>query len=637
MTTPGHHSTEPPPRWSAVAEWILVLGVAIVLAGTMLALGGVLARTMIWVSWSVTGLALLGGVLWVLGYGAGTRTLHWAALLPVPFLLYALVSVVWWAPAGWLAWREWLIWLQTWLVFVVALHFGRRPAHARIWLGTIIGLAVVGAGLAIYQRYGDASWMMLGRKQADQFVGRSAGMFGVPNSLAGLLECVIPLCVGVLFARGRRRGLTLAAGLLAVLLLFALVLTGSRGGWISLALALLVWPLLVGRRMQIKLLGTAGVLLTVAVAIGGLYVGSGYARERIQPFIEGKFESSRPIIWKAGLQMWQDSPWEGRGAAAFNVLFEQYRPRGFLNEPNWTHNDYLNILCDYGLAGFALWAGAGFALGALGWVAWQRARRDGAPGDESPVARKVWKLGLLLGLLAFALHLAVDFHTRIPGLAFLAAILVALLVRDEPAWHRSIGAVPAVVGGAAFAAALLALIWRVAVPLYGAEALREEARRTIDRFAITGEGEMGVIAPAAKKALSKAVRLDPGNGQAWADLAYATVQSWEKEGSDLVALGRFAELAADEALARCPIIAEFWLRKGVALQVQRGRPGAEDCFRRALELAPHSPQVWYHHAYYLQAFPSKREEFHRALGTCLALDPHYPAANTLRQQLATTP
>ena len=172
----------------------------------------------------------------------------------------------------------------------------------------------------------------------------------------------------------------------------------------------------------------------------------------------------------------------------------------------------------------------------------------------------------------------------------------------------------------------------MALPLYRAEALRFEARWSMDRYAVTQKGDLARILSEARSRLSQAVRIDPLNGQAWSDLAYATVLDGRKAG-DLVFLGRFAELAANEAIKLCPINAEFWVRKGVALDVQRGRPEAEECFRRALELAPKSGFVWYSYGYHLQAFPNRREEARKALDTCLTLDPYYTPAESLRRQL----
>jgi len=633
MTLPDPSHPQRTPAWTGSAEWLLVGALAVVLVGTTLALGGYLAETMIVVSWSIFGIALLGiGLGWVRAW-RGEASLHLAALLPLPFLAYALSSVIWLAPAGWLAWREWLLWLQTAVVFVLVLHFGRSRTQTRLLLGTIVGLALLGTGMAIYQRFVDGNWLMLGRSQADQFIGRSSGMFGIPNSLAGLLELVLPGCLVLAFARDQRAGVRLGCALMAALLLVGIVLTGSRGGWISVALVLMLWPLLVGRAWKRKVFGTSTVFLLTGVSLWALYRGSSYAHERIQPFLEGKFETTRPLIWKAGWQMWQEAPWLGRGAAAYNVLFEQYRPRGFLNEPHWTHNDYLNTLVDYGVVGCGLWIGCGLVLAMMGWISWRQGTRENGRPDERALGGPL-QLGMLLGLLAFALHLGVDFHTKIPGLAFCAAALTALVVRDSSGWQRQVGRMEAWIVGLLLAVGVTLLAWRIADPLYRAEALRFEARRAVDRFAQTGEGNMESIARNSKRALTRAVRIDPSNGQAWADLAYLYVQNWRVPGADLVSLGRFAELAADEALQRCSVRAEFWVRRGVALEVQRGRPEAEACFRRALVLAPNSPEGWYYFAYHLHRQRQRRAEALAALETCLALDPYYLAADTLRQQLA---
>jgi O-antigen ligase len=602
-----------------------------VVAWTTLCLGGYLAKTMIVTGPVVLGLGALGGLLWAAGQGAESRVINRAVFLPVPFLLYALASVLWQAPAAWLAWREWLLWFQMWLVFALVLHFGRSRAHTWIIVLVIAGLAFAGVVMAAYQRFSDPRWMMLGRKQVAQFVGRSGGMFGIPNSFAGLLELVIPVCLALVFSRAVKPWVKVICCWLGALFVFAIMLTGSRGGWLGLGLALMIWPLLAGRTWRWKITGTAVVFGCVFAGLLAVYQGSDYARERMQPFLRGEFERSRPIVWKAGYEIWQEHPLFGTGTASYNVLFERYRPGGFWDEPQWTHNEYLNTLSDYGLAGFVLWAGAGAALLVLGWMAIGRARRAGASAANVFALAK-WKFGLFVGLLAYAIHLCVDFHTRIPALAFLAAISVALLLRDEPGLRRPVPALIRWTGGALLAVIAGGLVWRVALPLYRAEALRFEARGAIDRYARTKQGNLGAIASAARSTLSQAVRIDPTNGQAWSDLAYVTVMN-SRGAADLVMLGYFAELAANEAIKQCAINAEFWVRKGVALDVQRGRPEAEECFRHATELAPQSAPTWYAYASHLQAFPNRQDDARKALYTCLALDPYYPPADILRRKL----
>jgi tetratricopeptide (TPR) repeat protein len=228
----------------------------------------------------------------------------------------------------------------------------------------------------------------------------------------------------------------------------------------------------------------------------------------------------------------------------------------------------------------------------------------------------------------------VDFHTKLPALAFLAAMITALLLRDEPGLYRAVRPALARVAGGMLVVVSLGLAWRVAAPLYQAEALRFDSRRAIDRYARTGAGELRDIVAAARRNFTQAVRIDPGNAQAWSDLSYATVQSWQEGGRDLASLGRFAELAADKALGICPMNAEFWVRRGCALDLQRGRPEAEECYRRAVELAPNSPGPWYYYAYHLSVFPARKTEALSAVQTCLTLDPYYRAAEALRQKLA---
>lgn len=618
-------------RVVGVGEWGLILGLAATFAWTTLCLGGYLASTMVATAWALWGLTALGAVLFALR----PRALNWTALLPVPFLIFALASTLWLAPAQWLAWREWLLWLQMWLVFVLVLHFGNTRGHTLVWVVTFVGLGLIGVALAAYQRFVDPSWMMLGRTQAEQFVGRSAGMFGIPNSLAGLLELMLPLCLVWLGARSARVTAKFFCGWLALLFGFALVLTGSRGGWIAVTVAVVAWPVLAGRNWRRSLLGGAAVIAVIAAGLATLHTHSDYARVRIDPFLEGKFEHTRPLIWKVGVQLWQEAPWLGTGAASYNVLFDRHRPAGFLNEPDWTHNDYLNTLSDYGAVGFALWAGAGAAMLGLGWHRWRTARSGagtaGARGDFTTHWR--WKFGLWLGLLAYAVHLGVDFHTKIPALAYAGAIVAALLLRDLPAGARGGG-----LGwrGAALAlgAGVVALGAIKADPLYRAEALRFDARRNIDRQARGKGGTLDSIIPAALTHFQAAVKIDPRNGHAWGDLSYAIALSWHVTRGNVVATGRRAEVAAREALALCPQLAEFWVHQGVALDMQARQTEAEPSFRRAIELGPTRPEWRYYLAYHLSARPGRLAEARAAVETCLTLDPSMAQAEALRVRLA---
>lgn len=614
-------------RLGEAVEWAVVLGLGAMLAWTTLCLGGYLAETMVWSSRALWGLVLLA----VLACALRPRALDWRVLLPVPFLLFAAASVLWLAPAPWLAWREWLLWFQMWLVLVLAWHFGRSRAQTWTLLGLLLALTLTGAAMAAYQRFVDPSWIMLGLKQASQFTGRSAGMFGIPNSLATLLELALPLLAVTLARRHLAPAWRIAVAWLLAVQVFALVLTGSRGGWIATVAALALWPLLNRRSWRQAWLGFAGVLAAVAIGLVAVYHASEHARARIDPFLAGEFESSRPIIWKVGLVLWQQAPWLGTGAASYNVLFDQHRPKGFLNEPDWTHNDYLNTLSDYGLVGFSLWFGAGAWLLAEGWREVRRRRREAATAAGF-LASWRFRFGLWLGCVAYAVHLVVDFHTKIPALAFWGAVVLAWVLRRDdyaPGWKPSRTGVA--LAALPIAALLLVVAWR-ADRLYRSEALRFEPRREIDRVAL-GRATLDRVVPPALLAFQRAVKIDPANGEAWGDLAYAITLSWHVTQGNVGAIGRRAEVAARRALALCPVVAEYWVQLGVALDMQGRQPEAEEAFRRALALAPRNPEWHYHYAHHLAAREGRRDEARAAVATCLDLDPSNPQAKSLLTRL----
>src|ERR1017187_10383959 len=56
-------------------------------------------------------------------------------------------------------------------------------------------------------------------------------------------------------------------------------------------------------------------------------------------------------IWTAAEQMWRDHFWWGVGPAHYNYRFREYRPESVQMSPDRAHNDYLNLLADWGAAG----------------------------------------------------------------------------------------------------------------------------------------------------------------------------------------------------------------------------------------------------------------------------------------------
>src|SRR5208283_4198489 len=134
--------------------------------------------------------------------------------------------------------------------------------------------------------------------------------------------------------------------------------------------------------------------------------------------------------------------------------------------------------------------------------------------------------------------------------------------------------------------------------------------------------------------LGRAVALDPANAQAWSDRAYADSLWALVSPSRTMELGIEAARDAGRALDLCKVVSEFWIRRGVGLDMQGRWREAGDDFARALQLAPARADCWYYQAYHLSLSPAQIGPSLEAADHCLRLDPGFLLAQSLRQRLA---
>lgn len=607
-------------RW----EWISAVLLAAGLAATLLCNGGYGARVEGLVSLGTVVLAAVHGASRVMGARAG-RPLHPAGWFPLPFIAYAAIHVAWLTPVPWLGQRDLALWVQMAVVFWIVLNGVPSRAPRRLVFLTLVAVALVGVVAGCYQVFVEPGWRFFGGSRVSEQTGRATGTFSLANSFAGLLLLVLPAVAARVLrpATATSRvwwiwvGLVLAVGL---------VLTLSRGAWLSLATALAVSPLLAARlTWRRRVLGALAIV--AALCLAGWMIGRWMpaARERVAQAVTDGGERTRPFMWEGAWRLWLDAPVLGNGAGSYNALFERHRAEGFRDEPLWAHNEYLNLLADYGLAG-AMLAGGGVMMIMLGC---RRSFGSTPTGD--------WMAsGLGAGLLAFALQMAFEFHLKLPGLAWAAAAAGGLAVaRFWPVaeWEnpRAGRRWPWVL----VACGLMAAWALVERPRTSAEALRAPARAAIDGLASSSAGSFDYarVVPHARDDLAAAVRLHPGNAQAWADLAYATTLMAFVSPEQTSELGRQAEAAAGAALRLCPVIGEFWARRGDARDLQGIWAEAGGDFARAVELSPADAVMWYRYGAHLARRPAGREAAQAAVEFCLRLDPSFSEGLRLRQRL----
>jgi tetratricopeptide (TPR) repeat protein len=174
------------------------------------------------------------------------------------------------------------------------------------------------------------------------------------------------------------------------------------------------------------------------------------------------------------------------------------------------------------------------------------------------------------------------------------------------------------------------------LPIYRAEAARYAGRQSIDRLAQNlnpALNEYRDTLNTASLAFSEATRLAPSNAQAWADRAYVTELWSHVAPARMNELGKESETYAREALDRSLDVPEFWIRRGVSLDMQgRWNEGGES-FRKALELGRFSAVNWYYLAYHQSLSSVPKEEVIISIENCLRLDPAHRAALALAQRI----
>jgi len=601
-----------------LGQWVdrgLALLLALVFAFTCLALGGVLASTRLFTHSAAAALLVLHLLrIAFLPGAAPLRAPGAAGWLTGAFLVLGLLHVVVLSPVPWLAFGEWLDWCQ--LAAVVWIVGFRTPSGwPRLILSSALAATALGAvGLGIYQVLSDPLWLPLGRQQVSTFLGRASGCFGAPNSLAGLLLLCLPASLVLTLRRDRPPWQRVLGAYLTLAFGLGLLLTQSRGAWISLALVFLAWPLLAWRGGGLRrLAGVCLVFCLLALGAAAVYQHSWRSRARLDSLATDGGERSRPVLWHSALAEFRSHPLLGIGAGAWPQAFETHRPESLQADPQRPHNEYLDTLVSLGLAGFLL---SGAALLAFTWPRLFGPRRAGS-----------FLPGLGLGLAAFCLHLMLEFHLRVPSTALAFALCLGFARSDRPRGEAPEPGPrwPALLPAFALTCAFVLM----ALPRLRAEALRETASRAFRHPETRGLGFTS-LEESCETPLRIAVALWPSQAKAHAELSAVLAARWTPV---TPGLAREAESEARAALALSELPWESWARLGVALDLQGRWVEAGSCFSEALARAPARTETRYFLAWHFSLRPTTFENARGMVEACLRLDPFHPQAQALRKQL----
>jgi O-antigen ligase len=319
-------------------------------------------------------------------------------------------------------------WSITLLGLILTYLLVRELSHRfedRPWIvaAPLIAVATLQAALGLLQA-------VLGAASA---AGGSTGSYANRNHFAGLLEMCLPFAVmGAVAAfygsrsRSRRdtplKSALQASGLLlcAAVMLLAVVASLSRMGFIAALAGLAVMGSLAlarGRAGLLRWLPAAAIILAALAAF--ILLPTDQLIARFSDISSGEEISSndRALIWGDTLRLIGAYPIFGCGLGAFESALLPFKAVAPLLTVDYAHNDYLQLLAELGILGFA-------PLLFLAVVVYARAVRHAMRLRGGPPAYLA--LATAGALTAIAIHSLADFNLYVPANAMLTVWLGAL-------------------------------------------------------------------------------------------------------------------------------------------------------------------------------------------------------------------
>ncbi|MBJ7258235.1 MAG: O-antigen ligase family protein [Chthoniobacterales bacterium] len=259
--------------------------------------------------------------------------------------------------------------------------------------------------------------------------GWLSGTFASRTALAGALEVSAFLALGLLVWGRGGAAVKLALLWVAAAGFVALSLSLSRSAYLGVPAGVAAFAALsffIVRRGAVAHRGwlAAGALLLIALSLAfALAAGAESFAVRLR-LTELHLDEYRQNLWSITVPpMLSIDPWLGAGANMFDQLSLRYRGGGFSAKPVHAHNDWLQLLVEYGRVGLAL----GLLFLAVHLAAgWRNALRL---AKEMPL-RGLLPQGTTLGLaagsfsaaVALAVHAFFDYGMHIPAVALSAAL-----------------------------------------------------------------------------------------------------------------------------------------------------------------------------------------------------------------------
>jgi len=320
-------------------------------------------------------------------------SLRWSEVVIPIFAFLFLTGVSIFSAASIGSWiREWLKWLIIIVLAIITLNLANKRNWERI-IALLITAGLANALVGIYVFTGGSGADHL--RISDRFF-RALGTFGQPNPFGGFMGLLAPIALMMtlgygLFAFDRLKHQRLVThhifpiffyGLSAFLLSIGVLISWSRGAWLSYGLALFVIIIALPRKWW------QSIALCIIACIIGLMIWFCGAlplsiEQRIRSVTEDIVSVSdargvdittenfaiaeRLAHWQAATNMISTNLWIGVGFGNYEIAYDSHRLINWDEPLGHAHNYYLNVFAETGIIGLV---GYGVMWIALFWFTW---------------------------------------------------------------------------------------------------------------------------------------------------------------------------------------------------------------------------------------------------------------------------
>ncbi len=424
------------------SRWNIVVIVAF-LAGFLLIgmVGTSTAMTFIWPAYAVLGIA---GVLSVgLLFKELSFTLpRWTTLITFVLAVYLLVRASE-SPVSYFARDDAALIIIAFLSYCLFQSLFSTVEWRIRLVYAIAGLILLNLGFAFVQMLiKPGFWLVPGYERT--ITDLPGGLFNHPDHFTGFIGALVPVWLSLALFGRIKKPLRIGLAALALLSSFMVVATGGATSQLSLVsgaavfafLAILIVRHRINRqvkRLAVWLVAASFLLISVIAFSASVPI----SRQIERTLLTGGADTSLPLIWKAGFEQASEAPLLGTGSRTSYIYGRLFRDEAMGSsavESEFIHNEYIQILADYGIIGLLILA---IVLGMHAFIGLRFVRAYAAFGSKmGPILPKSDHLALVIGALgviaSFATLSLFDFVMHLPAFVVVASVFLALLAAPDP-------------------------------------------------------------------------------------------------------------------------------------------------------------------------------------------------------------